>query len=162
MRLPRARPTNQAALKGRTSTLTNLGLALVTKFGRQGSLEDLNASIVYQREALASKGYTDRILSLNNLLVSLCARYMDQNSKADLDEAITLATESLELQPAKGHMWMTVLHNLAFALGARFGHDGRREDLDDAITYHRQALELGAQPNTGGSFFVCYAVDKLP
>jgi len=60
----------------------------------------------------------------------------------DLNEAILLHTQALELRMVPHPKKSISLHNLACALGTRFLQGGQQSDLDEAILLHRKALEL--------------------
>ncbi|KAG6371182.1 hypothetical protein JVT61DRAFT_9804 [Boletus reticuloceps] len=60
----------------------------------------------------------------------------------DLDEAIGLDREALDLRP-KGHPdWSGSLSNLAIRLSTRYNQLGVMEDVDGAIVLNREALHL--------------------
>ncbi|KAF8509622.1 CHAT domain-containing protein [Gautieria morchelliformis] len=65
----------------------------------------------------------------------------------DLEEAISLHREALELLPAPHPLRSYPLHNIASALWTRFKQSGRHEDLEEAISLHREALELRPAPH---------------
>jgi hypothetical protein len=57
-----------------------------------GAMVDLHNAIVLDREAhnLCLKGYPDRSMYLNNIVVHLSTRYNQLEATEDLDEAIVL------------------------------------------------------------------------
>ena len=60
----------------------------------------------------------------------------------DLDDAVSLLRQALELAPPGQPERPVILSNLAAALQTRFDGTGERADLDDAVSLLRQALEL--------------------
>ena len=79
---------------------------------------------------------------MGNLAASLVARFNLLRSLADLDEAITLGRNALELCP-EGHSDRAhSLGNLAISLGTRFSQLGSLADLGEAIAPDCNALEL--------------------
>ncbi|KAG1767672.1 CHAT domain-containing protein [Suillus occidentalis] len=79
---------------------------------------------------------------LGNLDVMLATRFEHRGSDEDLDQAITLQSESLALHPVGHPDRSSSLNNLANQLFTRFGHRGNAKDLDQAIALHREALAL--------------------
>ena len=72
-------------------------------------------------------------MSLNNLAVDLSTRYSQLGAMEDLNEAIVLDREALDLRP-QGHLDRSMsLNNLAIRLTARYNQLGGMQDLDDAI-----------------------------
>ncbi|PPQ86284.1 hypothetical protein CVT25_005505 [Psilocybe cyanescens] len=65
----------------------------------------------------------------------------------DLDEAISLHKQALELRPAPHPERSMSLNNLAYALYTQFNRRGEQCDLDEAIPSLRQALELQPAPH---------------
>ncbi|KAF8429868.1 CHAT domain-containing protein [Boletus edulis BED1] len=64
---------------------------------------------------------------------------------ADLDEAVVLDREALELRPQGHPDRSTSLNNLAVDLSTRYNQLGAMADLDAAIVLDREALELRPQ-----------------
>jgi tetratricopeptide (TPR) repeat protein len=67
--------------------------------------------------------------------------------QSDLDEAISLHRQALELFLPPHPNRSASLTNLANALLTRFKQGGQQSDLDEAISLHRQALELRPTPH---------------
>ncbi|KIM73862.1 hypothetical protein PILCRDRAFT_80603 [Piloderma croceum F 1598] len=85
--------------------------------------------------------------SLSNLASALRLRFEHSGQCDDLDRAISLYRDLLELLPATRPDRSSDLNNLAAALNIRFNQLGLREDLDEAISFHRDALELRPVPH---------------
>jgi len=69
-------------------------------------------------------------------------RFKQSDEQEDLDEAISLLRDALELRPTGNPNRSTSLGNLATVLRHRFQQAGERENLDEAISLHREALAL--------------------
>ena len=81
-------------------------------------------------------------MSLNNLALDLSTRCTQLGEPQDLDTAIVLHREALELRP-KGHpLRPSSLASLASHLSTRCERLARMEDLDEAIMLNREALSL--------------------
>jgi tetratricopeptide (TPR) repeat protein len=65
----------------------------------------------------------------------------------DLEEAISMYREALELRPSSHPDRLDSLHNLGDALSARHRRTGIMADLEEAISLHREALELRLPPH---------------
>ncbi|OAX35461.1 hypothetical protein K503DRAFT_696998 [Rhizopogon vinicolor AM-OR11-026] len=109
---------------------------------QRGVPSDLDEAIDLHRAALAlySPGHSDRSSSLNNLAISLQARFKQRGVLSDLDEVIDLHRAALALHPPGHSHRSSSLNNLATALQSRFDQRGVLSDLDEAIDLHRAAL----------------------
>ena len=81
-------------------------------------------------------------MSLNTLADHLSARYKKLGVMEDLDEAIVLDREALNLFPQGHHDRSTSLSNIADHLSSQYKQLGAMEDLDEAIGLVREALDL--------------------
>ncbi|GAA0995860.1 hypothetical protein GCM10009555_090710 [Acrocarpospora macrocephala] len=127
-------------LEWRAMWLSELGVALRTRFQRTGVLADLNAAIEAGREALHASLAEDRGEYLNDLANAFQSRFERIGDIADLNSAIQLLTEATNI--LDDIELPIYLNNLGNALLARFGRSGGGEDLDDAIRHLDQALAL--------------------
>ena len=108
--------------------------------------------MVLHREALELRpqAHPDRSSSLNSRLAScLWTRYQQLGAVADLEEAIVLAREAVDLTP-RGHLqkprYLTHLGNCLFT---RFACLGEPSGLEDAISSHKYALDFPMIASTG-------------
>ncbi len=69
-------------------------------------------------------------------------RFERTEQKADLEEAISLGRQALDLRETRHLKRPGTLSNLASALRSRYREDGRPEDLEEAILLNRQALDI--------------------
>ncbi|KAF8501303.1 CHAT domain-containing protein [Gautieria morchelliformis] len=136
-------------------------VTLATLFIDSGEQEDLNLAISLYREALhlLPAQHPRRSSSLNNMAVALrtrsftgiasalVTRFEQSGRHEDLEEAISLHREALELRPAPHPLRSDSLNNIANALSTRFEQSGRHEDLEEAISLHREALGLLPAPH---------------
>ena len=81
-------------------------------------------------------------MSLNTLADHLSARYKKLGAMEDLDEAIVLDQEALNLFLQGHHDQSTSLSNIADHLSSRYKQLRAMEDLDEAIGLVREALDL--------------------
>jgi tetratricopeptide (TPR) repeat protein len=89
---------------------------------------------------LAPPGSPQPLWLLNNLGVSISARYTRRGDPADLDRAIALAEEALALSPPGNADRPSRLSNLSIVLSTRYEHRGDAADLDRAIELSGQAI----------------------
>lgn len=123
--------------RDRAANLCNLGNMLADRYDNIGLIEDLSRSIEILEEALKSAlDAVDQARISNNLSSMLITRHeYHTRSIGDIDRAIDLATEALEIHTCRA----SVLNNLGRGLGARYQCTGSATDLDDAI----EALDEG-------------------
>ena len=72
-------------------------------------------------------------MSLNNLAANLSIQYEQLGTTQDLDEAIFLGREALDLRPQGHPDWSMFLINFAVHLSTRYKQLGAMEDLGEAI-----------------------------
>ncbi|KAK7061337.1 CHAT domain-containing protein [Favolaschia claudopus] len=70
------------------------------------------------------------------------SRFCAQGNAVDLEEAITLHREVLELCPSPLSIHPTCLNNLGLAIRIRAEQTGSIDDFQEAINLHREALSL--------------------
>ncbi|KAF8436306.1 CHAT domain-containing protein [Boletus edulis BED1] len=149
----------------RSVSLTQLAIHLDIRYNKLGSMRDLEEAIVLDREArgLRPQGHPDRWMSLNNLAnpsvhpiptardrskglnnlaAHLSTRYSQLGAMEDLDDAIALAKEALDLCPKGDPVRSILLNTLVTRLSRRYDQFGVKEDLDKAIALAREALDL--------------------
>ncbi|KAG6329234.1 hypothetical protein ID866_9855, partial [Astraeus odoratus] len=107
---------------------------------------DFEQDIIDKRAKLksCSRGDPRRDAILYSLALSIWERFRKQGDIADLDEAIMLNREALELRQQGHPDRSSSLHLLALCLGSLFAKQkqGSMTTLEEAITLHRLALEL--------------------
>ena len=84
---------------------------------------------------------------LNNLASALWTRFEQGGQNSDLDEAISLHRQALELFLPPHPNRSDSLNNLASVLWTRFEQGGQKSDLDEAISLYRQGLKLRLPPH---------------
>ncbi|KAI9671220.1 MAG: hypothetical protein M1817_003727 [Caeruleum heppii] len=124
-------------------SLNTLGLGLLDRFHRTGSVVDLEDSIRLLTQAVQLTPRQDdpnRARFLSNLGVSFSARYHRTGVMADLDESLRLKREVLDSGPGDSRNRPSYLTNLGCGLLSRFSSTGALDDLEDAIRLIREAL----------------------
>ena len=116
----------------RSLSLTNLALALWTRFRQSAQHKDLEEAILLHREALEllPAPHPHRYMSLDSLASALFTRFKQSGGHEDLEKAILLHWKALELLSASHPDRSACFMNLASTLGARFRESGRREGLE--------------------------------
>ena len=117
------------------------------RYSQFGVTRDLQVDVVIflDRVALAFhlqlqvEGRPNRSTSLNNLAVDLFTRYQQLGAMEDLDEAIVLNREALDLRP-RATRAPPSLNNLAVDLSTRYNQLEATEDLNEAIVLVREAI----------------------
>ncbi|KAJ7448838.1 tetratricopeptide repeat-containing protein [Mycena galericulata] len=90
----------------------------------------------------------DEAITLHREALEICASpHPEWSDPKDIDEAITLHRTALEIFAPPHPLQGSYLNNLAIAIYTRFERQGDPEDIDEAITLHRQALEIRAPPH---------------
>lgn len=119
-------------------TLTNLGIALVTRFKETGALKDLEDSTRCFRLCLHLRppGHPGRDLAINNLGTQLILRFENTFNTSDISEAIALLYESASYRPYGHPDWASVHANIVTALKARYVHTCDLADLEEALRVH--------------------------
>ncbi|KAJ7208680.1 tetratricopeptide repeat-containing protein [Mycena pura] len=120
------------------------GQHLMNLFKMHHDLTKLEAAVkIWQMaESLLSLGYKSRDSLLNSLGTALHVRFEQRQNPKDLDEALELHAEALEIRAAPHSYRSMSLTNLANAFRIRFTLRKDPEDLDKATELHREALEL--------------------
>ncbi|KAI5992113.1 hypothetical protein EDD15DRAFT_1031919 [Pisolithus albus] len=105
-------------------------------------MDDVSSS----REILECRppGHDGRYVAVFNLALGLRQRYKKEEKIDDLNEAITLYRDSLELRPVENEEGdrSDSLQNLAVCLWLRYRKLGAVDDLEEVITIEREALAL--------------------
>ncbi|KAI9570923.1 hypothetical protein HD554DRAFT_2327256 [Boletus coccyginus] len=122
-------------------SLTSLAHHLLHRYNQFGK----PSPSIEKHSTFVTQGHPERSMSLDNLAFGLLTRYEQLGGMEDLDEAIILDREALDLRP-QGHpdRWMS-LHNLSVGLSSRYRQLWGVEDLDEAIVLRREALDLCVQ-----------------
>ena len=134
--------------------LTTLERALRTRFGRTGSLADLDEAIQADQDALAAApgDHPNRAIVLSDLGVALQSRFAQTGSPTDLDEAIRFSQEAVTATPSGHAERAASLASLGQALWSRFGQTGELADLDEAIRLIQDAARLPLTTTLTGRF----------
>ncbi|KAJ7249039.1 CHAT domain-containing protein [Mycena rebaudengoi] len=106
-----------------------------------------NEATTLLRQALEITPHLDRGMSLNKLGNAALERFEQCGDPKDIDEAVTLHREALEIHAATHPNWGMSLNDLANAVHTRFEQCGDPKDIDEAIMLHREALEIHAAPH---------------
>lgn len=95
------------------------------------------ALVVYTPDDNANKR-----MYLNNLGGAYLRRFDRLDRLVDIDEAIAVMRQALELTPDDHAIKPMYVGNLGNSLLRRFEHSNNRRDIDDAVLAMRQAVEL--------------------
>ena len=121
------------------SLLRNLGAALLLKFDRVGSYQAASEGIEYLREAvdilrrLSGKGNNNNeVFALSNLANALQKRYRRFSGKEDLDEAIRLYQNIMQIVDEEHVRSIDYVVDLSFVLGLRYEITGNDADIAEA------------------------------
>jgi len=87
-------------------------------------------------------------MSQNNDAITPTEAQVDHGGQLrELDEALSIARQALDLQSPLHSLRSESINNLAAALRARFRQGGQHCDLNEAILLDKQALELRSSPH---------------
>lgn len=119
----------------------NLSMLLTSRFRRDSAVADLDRAIDLMRDALArtSATFPNRCGRLAGLGESLSLRYGRSQDRADINEAIALLRESVEVAPHRQKR-ATMRAGLLSALITRFDAFGDVADIEEATTAARQSV----------------------
>ncbi|KAI6141771.1 hypothetical protein BKA82DRAFT_832581 [Pisolithus tinctorius] len=87
-------------------------------------------------------GPNGRDVALFNLAMALYNRFTKGRKTDDLDEAIALLRDVLELRPSDHPDRVSLHHWLSLCLSDRYTNQGAVADLEEAVTFGRAALEF--------------------
>ncbi|MFF2367856.1 hypothetical protein ACFVU0_34790 [Streptomyces sp. NPDC058122] len=124
------------AVPTRVVAQNTLGLALITRGGRDGRPDDVRRAVAVLEEAVTATppGLPERRLFTVNHARALLQWYGIDGDAACLDRAVVLLSRAAaESLPADAVEHSAILTNLGSALYVRFTHRGTAEDLDAAI-----------------------------
>ena len=118
---------------------------LQKRFGKTGSMSDLDEAILLYRESLSFRPtpHPSRFESLNRLACALYDRFGKTGLITDLEEAIPMLREALSLDPDANHRERPdVLNNLALSLEARIKKSDSQSDFETAASLRREILAM--------------------
>lgn len=126
----------------RAVLLTDLGLALRSRYEWGGDVQDLDEAVRAGRASVRATpaDHPDRALHLSTLANSLHTRFERSGAPADIDAAVRCARAAVRAAPEAHPDHALYLSNLGNALRARFERSADPGDLDEAIRTGRAAL----------------------
>lgn len=132
----------------RTSMLSNLGNALLTRFEASGEINDLDRGIHSFETALAATSPNDpeRNMDLSNLGTALVNRYERTGDVADISAALGMLETVLIATRIDDEKRPMRLYNLGLAFHARFKRGRMAADLDKAL----EAFEVASAKTPTG------------
>ena len=122
----------------RPTMLHNLTWCLRTRYSRLGDLEDLDEAIRKGQEAvdLARPAEVDDLQSFrSNLSLDVYARFRQNGASKDLEHAIQLVRETIEVKPNN----FIQLNNLVRFLCDRWERHHEKKDIEEAIRVGQKA-----------------------
>jgi hypothetical protein len=122
---------------------TTLGWILFRCFGATGTREYIEEAVKLQRESLNTllpSQYYDKPRHLRRLCVYLRARYENLGDFHDLDDAISAASEAMQLCPRMHVAKYLILESMMNGLRLKYHQCGALEHLDKALDLGREAL----------------------
>ncbi|MFE1440138.1 CHAT domain-containing protein [Streptomyces sp. NPDC058739] len=127
----------------RAKSLSDLGIALGTRFERAGAVADIDEAVTVGRQAVevVPLDHPHRAIYCSNLGNSLRLRFGRFDAQADIDEAVAVSRQAVEAVPLDHPDRAMFLGNLGNSLGTRFGRFGAEADIDEAVAVGRRAVE---------------------
>ena len=125
----------------RSNMLNTLATALFKLFDVSKELPHVDKAIELLREASALP-QCNRPLTLSNLSACLQVRFELSSQPMDLEEAVLLNREALDLLPNADEARLHSVTTLCSPLLTRFAHLGQLSDVDDAVVLQREYLVL--------------------
>ncbi|RVD89553.1 uncharacterized protein DFL_000556 [Arthrobotrys flagrans] len=121
----------------RAESFDKIGELFLTRWRLRGEIEDIESAIEVEDSAqkLASHSCITKGKYLQKLETMLTEKFQATNQIRDLDRAIQVANECVELLTTNGDVSTrpTALHDLASCLRMRYEKTGNMEDMDNAI-----------------------------
>jgi tetratricopeptide (TPR) repeat protein len=132
-----------------SQALNNLSNVLLSRYIRDGPINNLNHAISLDREALKMRPAPDpdRSPSLHGLSFAHLSLYKHNGDINSLNEAVAFGRRALSLRPAPHPDRFDSLNNLAQALHSLYERKGNAEDLVEAISLRGEARALAPEPN---------------
>ncbi|MEO3863683.1 CHAT domain-containing protein [Acrocarpospora sp. B8E8] len=125
-----------------------LGVALCESAKRTGDAAALEEAVQAGHTAAELARFHPRRASvLMNLTSALLVSYEAGSRRAELEHALTLAEEAVELDSAAGREDPGRIANLALAMRHRFKLTDQQDDLDRAVELARRSAQLTAGPD---------------
>lgn len=137
----------------RAGYLSNLAVALVTRFEHSGDGRDLDRALT---SALQAEQASPMPTILSTLGTVLLRRFEHSGSLADLNRAIIAMEQAVQAAPAEDHDRGAYLSNLSGALVLRYGQTGHLADLNRAVVDGQQAMQI--TPNQHPYWAGCRAI----
>ncbi|THU94888.1 hypothetical protein K435DRAFT_860064 [Dendrothele bispora CBS 962.96] len=128
-------------MRDQASVLSQVALALKSRYERFGAMQDLEENLILFRSSLELDSNDAMIVT--NYGVSLLMRFERRGKPDDLSAAITTQNQAVQLLQLLDDMdenLPSVLNNLGNALQMRFEHLGKVVDIDEAVNVHIRAL----------------------
>ncbi|KAF8207786.1 CHAT domain-containing protein [Mycena galopus ATCC 62051] len=129
----------------RAEHVQNLGTSYFTRYQRLGYLQDLEAAVEYNQEAVKltfqDKRHPERVKQLNNLSVALAERYQRLGNMENLEASLQFAQQAVEIMRQSHRRQASALRNLAELFLARYNRLGHLKDLSSAVPIMQEALE---------------------
>lgn len=122
----------------RSFPLLSLASSILIRSIETGHRQDMLEAATLMEDAIPSYRQKEDLSQAAN---SLFEKFSGSSSTSDLQRAISLSQEALELRPTLDPSRWSLLNNLGSALCAR-SKMGHPSDLDKAITIHREAIRL--------------------
>ncbi|KAA1479402.1 TPR-like protein [Dentipellis sp. KUC8613] len=128
------------------SFLASLGNAMLRRYERFGSAEDVDRAVTAHSKAAAllPDDHSEKPHYSSNLACSLLRRYERSGDQEDLDKAIELQNEVVQSSPAMHPMLPVWLNNSGIISLRRFEKSRQPEDVDSGVDRLRRAVELTA------------------
>ena len=120
---------------GRSGYLSNLGVALLTRFGRSGQPADIDEalSLLSQTVEAASRRGAASWQDLTNLGLAFRSKHERAGQISDLNEAVRYLRKAAEAVQAGDPLRAGLLQNLVSTLLTRYQNDPDASDLEEAI-----------------------------
>ena len=100
---------------------------------------------IEKHSSFAHRDTLNRPMSSHNLALALSTRYNQLGAIQDLNEAIPLSREALDVCPQTYTNRPGYMNNLVGCLFTRYKQLGEMQDLDEAIVLAQEALDLCPQ-----------------
>lgn len=137
-------------------TLDQLSDTIIARFEISWGKEDINEALDLRRRVVnltSHNNRSERVSRLGRLGDALFQRSDPNNRMRDIEEAIQLYREALDLMPYMHPLRYHYLNSLSRFLYTRYEHTRGEEHKDEALDFHTQALESLApgEPNPNPS-----------
>lgn len=144
-------PLPSTEIASSPSVLIRIGQLYLGRYNRNANVKFLTESRYCGRQAIeySEKG-SELTAAAFDLYAAILETYFERfGILEDLEEAIVLAGQALNITPKDSSGLLARLNSVGNKLGHRFERLGKLDDLEEAIRLTRRAIDITSEDNDG-------------